>query len=83
MHWMVRLKREFDIDLRQCPNCGGRLRMIGEVTATDVIARILEYVKACEPGNRGAHTPPVLFVSKTRLAAGDSGKGSGTKRRSI
>ena len=38
---MARLKRGFDIDLSQRPNCGTRLRVIGEVTDPNVIARIL------------------------------------------
>jgi transposase len=43
MTWMARLKRVFDIDIRVCPNCGGQLRVIGEVTEPKTIARILEH----------------------------------------
>ena len=46
MTWMARLKRVFDIDLSVCPNCGGKLRVIGEVTDPKTIARILD---ACLP----------------------------------
>ena len=63
MNWMARLKRVFDIDLSQCPNCGARLRVIGEVTDPNVIARILEHVQARGLGDHGARAPPVLSVS--------------------
>ena len=63
MNWMARLKRVFDIDLSQCPNSGARLRVIGEVTAPNVIARILAHVQARGPGDHGARAPPVLSVS--------------------
>jgi hypothetical protein len=46
MTWMARLKRVFDIDISVCPNCGGQLRVIGEVTEPKTIARILD---ACLP----------------------------------
>ena len=32
------------IDLSVCPHCGGRLRVIADVTRPDVIQRILEHV---------------------------------------
>ena len=44
MSWMERLRREFAIDLSICPDCGGRLRVIADVTRPDVIEKILEHV---------------------------------------
>jgi hypothetical protein len=35
MSWMERLKRVFAIDLSICPDCGGRLRVIADVTRPD------------------------------------------------
>ncbi len=63
MNWMARLKRVFDIELNQRPNCGARLRVIGELTDPNVIARILAHVQALGPGDHGARAPPVLSVS--------------------
>ncbi len=44
MSWMERLRRVFAIDLSICPDCGGRLRVIADVTRPDVINKILEHV---------------------------------------
>ena len=41
---MQRLRRAFAIDLSICPDCGGRLRVIADVTRPDVIQRIREHV---------------------------------------
>ena len=41
---MERLRRVFAIDLSICPDCGGRLRVIADVTRPDVINKILEHV---------------------------------------
>ena len=44
MSWMERLRRVFAFDLSICPNCGGRLRVIADVTRPDIIEKILEHV---------------------------------------
>jgi Putative transposase len=44
MSWMERLRRVFAIDLSICPDCGGRLRVIADVTRPDIIQKILEHV---------------------------------------
>jgi uncharacterized protein with PIN domain len=44
MSWIERLKRVFAIDLSICPDCGGRLRVIADVTRPDIIGKILEHV---------------------------------------
>jgi len=40
MSWMERLRRVFAIDLSICPDCGGRLRVIADVTRPDIIEKI-------------------------------------------
>ena len=50
MTWMERLRRVFAIDLSACPHCGGRLRVIADVTRPDVILRIKR------PSHGGRHT---------------------------
>jgi len=37
-------RRVFAIDLSICPDCGGRLRVIADVTRPDIIEKILEHV---------------------------------------
>jgi hypothetical protein len=44
MTWMERLRRVFAIDLSVCALCGGRVRVIADVTRPDVIQRILMHV---------------------------------------
>jgi hypothetical protein len=44
MTWMERLRRVFAIDLSICADCGGRLRVIADVTRPDIIQKILEHV---------------------------------------
>ena len=63
MTWMARLIRVFGIDLSVCPKCGGKLRVIGEVTDPHAIARILKHVKQRECHGRGPRAPPVLLAS--------------------
>jgi len=63
MSWMARLNRVFGIDVAACPRCGGKIRVIGEVTDPNVIARILEHVKRREHHERDPRAPPVLRAS--------------------
>ncbi len=67
MTWMARLNRVFGLDLSVCPKCGGKLRVIGEVTDPKIIARILEHVKQRERHERGPRAPPVLLASLFHL----------------
>lgn len=46
MTWMQRLKRVFAIDIKTCPKCGGNLSVIACIEDPDVIATILEHVRA-------------------------------------
>ncbi len=43
--WAERLRRVFGIEITVCPHCGGRLRVIGDVTDPEVIDQILEHVR--------------------------------------
>jgi hypothetical protein len=40
MTWMERLRSVFAIALSICPDCGGRLRVIADVTRPDIIQKI-------------------------------------------
>ena len=63
MTWMARLTRAFGIELSTCPKCGGKLRVIGEVTQPDTIARILKHVHARQRRDRGPRAPPVSLAN--------------------
>ena len=39
-----RLKRVFDIDIEQCPHCGGTLKIIAAIEDPTVIAKILPHL---------------------------------------
>ena len=68
---MARLKRVFDIDISLCPRCGGKLRVIGEVTEPAVVARLLAHLKArerqCDARRRRGRSraEPLPEISKT------------------
>lgn len=49
LSWAERLKRVFDIDISLCPRCGGRLRVIAEITDPAVIRTILDHVARSPP----------------------------------
>ena len=51
--WAQRLKRVFAIDVLACPRCGGRLRLIADVTEPTVIQKILDHVARSPPLLRG------------------------------
>lgn len=50
--WAQRLKRVFEIDITLCPNCGGRLRVIADVTNPDLIQKILAHIQQRAPPRR-------------------------------
>jgi len=43
LSWAERLKRVFQIDIEQCPRCGGHLRVIAAITQPDVIQKVLDH----------------------------------------
>src|ERR671915_880000 len=44
MSWARLLKRVFDIDIEQCPNCGGALKIIAAIEDPPVIVKILSHL---------------------------------------
>ena len=57
---MQRLKRVLAIDIETCPKCGGKLRIIARIEDPDVIATILEHVRAREAATTThARAPPL------------------------
>ncbi len=49
MTWAMRLKRVFNIDVFQCGNCEGRLKVIACIEDPEVIKRILNHLKKTKP----------------------------------
>ena len=47
--WAQRLKRVFNIDITLCPRCGGTIRVIADITNTDIIQKILDHIEAQPP----------------------------------
>jgi len=48
MSWAECLKRAFQIDLTQCPDCAGRVRFIAAIIKRDAIRAILRHLKLGE-----------------------------------
>ena len=44
MSWARFLKRVFVIDIKQCPQCGGTLKIIAAIEHSPVIAKILAHL---------------------------------------
>ena len=44
MSWACLLKRVFDIDIEQCPRCGGRLKIIAAIEDPQVLVKILTHL---------------------------------------
>jgi hypothetical protein len=60
MTWMQRLKRVFAIDIETCPKCGGKLRVIACIEDPDVIATILEHIRARDEAQPSQPRAPPL-----------------------
>ena len=60
MMWMQRLKRVFSIDIETCPKCGGTLRVIACIEDPDVIATILEHIRARDEAEASQPRAPPL-----------------------
>lgn len=45
LSWAQRLKRVFNIDITQCPLCGGTMRVIADITDPDIIQKILNHIE--------------------------------------
>ena len=44
VEWAALLRRTFDVDVMQCPKCGGRLRVLGVITEHEPVRRILVHL---------------------------------------
>ena len=64
----TRLKRVFNIDIRQCPHCGERLRVIADITQPDVIHAILEHRTQHNPAAHTPRAPPAKASARTPSA---------------
>ena len=64
MTWMPRLKRVFAIDIETCPKRGGRLRVIACIEGPDVIATILEHIRARHEAQPSQPRAPPLNVTR-------------------
>jgi hypothetical protein len=42
--WARLLRRTFDVDVLQCANCGGRLRVLAVLTEREPVGRILTHL---------------------------------------
>ena len=74
---MRRLKRVFAIDIETCPKCGGKLRVIARIENPDVIATILEHVRA----TRGSHNCPCESASAQHKAPRRANTRTGSRRK--
>ena len=54
LSWARLLKRVFEIDIEQCPQCGGTLKLIAAIEDPPVIAKILTHL------GLSARAPPLL-----------------------
>jgi hypothetical protein len=57
LSWAERLKRVFNIDILHCPECGGRLRVIADITDPLVINKALDHFARSPPIKLSAITP--------------------------
>ena len=55
MTWAERLRRVFRFDITLCPDCGGQLRWIADVTEPTLIRKILQHLRSRGPS--GSRTP--------------------------
>ena len=60
MLWAELLRRVFDTDPLDCPNCSGRMRVVAAIMKADVVAAILESLglETEPPTIRPARAPP-------------------------
>jgi len=53
--WAQRLKRTFEFDVTVCPLCDGSLRVIADITESDLIDKILTHIKPTRAPPAQAH----------------------------
>ena len=52
--WATLLRRTFDVDVLRCPGCGGRLRVLGEITDAAIVRLVLESLQLPTDAPRAA-----------------------------
>ena len=62
--WARLLKRDFELDLEQCPNCGGERNIIAAIPEQPVFEKILTYL-----GLQARAPPPSPALGQARQAA--------------
>ena len=63
MRWAQLLKRVFNIDIEQCPHCGGQLKLIAAIEQPAAIARILTHLGlAARPPPRGCGQEQTIYL---------------------
>ena len=65
--WAELLKRTFGVDPKQCPDCGGRMKMIATIMRADVVKAILDAQGLPTPG---ALHPAVPRPTQRRVVRG-------------
>jgi len=79
MTWMERLRRVFAIDLCICPDCGGRLRVIADVTRPDIIRESWSTLRD-NRRRRTSASRPALHRQFTDIPAATARRLDSTKR---
>ncbi len=57
--WARLLKRVFDIDIEQCPHCGGALKIIAAILESGAITKILDHLGL--PARAPPRAPAQIF----------------------
>jgi hypothetical protein len=52
--WATLLRRSFEVDVLRCPSCGGRMRVLGEITGSSLVSPILESLAISTDAPRAA-----------------------------
>jgi len=65
--WATLLRRSFEVDVLRCAACGGRLRVLGEVTEPSLVALVLESLSLPPDAPRvaPARDPTELLAAET------------------
>jgi hypothetical protein len=62
--WANLLQRTFQVDVLACPRCGGRLRVLGEITEPAMVGLVLESldIPTAAPRPARARAPTALLA---------------------
>ena len=81
LSWAKLLKRVFEIDMAQCPNCGGELKIIAAIMEQPVIEKILTHLGL--QADCGRMTAPARGHAPQEglaLASASAARGAGHRR---